>query len=94
MFLAPDTVTCTSSDPEITLEFNNEVSSVGCAFITQVDWGDGSEQTFNVPGAAAGPFVLGDHKYNQNGTYKISASSTTTFGSCVPFPANYVFTLN
>jgi hypothetical protein len=87
-------VTCTSSDPEVTLEFNNEVSSVGCTFSTQVNWGDGSGQTFNFAGGPVGPFVMGVHKYNQKGTYQISGDTTTTFGSCMVFQGRFVFALN
>ncbi len=94
VFLAPNTVTCTSSNPVVTLEFNNEVSSMGCTFSSQINWGDGSEQTFNFPGSTAGPYVIGDHIYKQKGTYRISGNTTTTSGPCVVFQAVSIFTLS
>jgi hypothetical protein len=93
-FLAPTNIVCASSDPVVILEFNNEVSSRGCAFNSEVSWGDGSpEQTFKFLGSAAGAFVIGNHKYNHEGTYSIRATSTNKSGPCSEFPANYSFTL-
>jgi hypothetical protein len=98
VFLTPSNVVCTSSNPVITIEFNNEVSSVGCTLRAQVNWGDGSPmQTFNFEGGPKGPFVLGDHKYGHKGVYSISATSmvadqcSSNFNT---FPGSYSFTLS
>jgi hypothetical protein len=97
VFLTPNNVACTSSNPEVTIEFNNEVSSVGCMLRTQVNWGDRSpKQTFNFEGGPVGPFVLGNHKYGHTGVYSITATSVV-LNQCAPkfstFPGSYSFTL-
>lgn len=98
VFLTPSNIVCSSSNPEVTVEFNNEVSSVGCTLSAQVDWGDGSpEQTFNFEGGPVGPFVLGNHKYNHKGVYSITATSKV-IGQCSTyfstFPGSYSFTFD
>lgn len=97
VFLTPSNVVCTSSNPEITIEFNNEANSVGCHLSAQVNWGDGAVQTFNFDGGPAGPIVLGDHKYSHKSVYAITATSNV-IGQCSEsfstFPGRYSFTLD
>jgi hypothetical protein len=94
VFLASKDLVCTSSNPEVALEANNQSSTVGCSFSDQVSWGDGSQQTFNYKGALPGPFFLGNHTYYQKSTYIITVQATVTFGSCSTSGANFTFTLS
>jgi hypothetical protein len=97
VFLTLGNVVCASSDPEITIEFNNEANSVGCHLSAQVKWGDGAVQTFTFDGEPAGPIVLGNHKYSRKGVYAITATSNV-IGQCPEsfntFPGRYSFTLD
>jgi hypothetical protein len=95
VFLYPDQLNCTSSDPEITLEGDFTDDTTGCTFVDQVDWGDGSPvQAFDIAGGPAGPVFVSHHTYQQEGTFAITLNATVIAGPCTAFPGNYSFVFN
>jgi hypothetical protein len=94
VFLYPNQLNCTSSDPEVTLEGDFTDDTTGCVFIDQVVWGDGSSQTFDINGGPAGPVFVSHHTYLESGTFSITLNATVASGPCTAFPGYYTFTFN
>lgn len=92
VFLLPNQVDCTSSNPEVTLEFDNITDTSGCMFSAQITWGDGSKQTVQVPGGPAGPSFVANHTYHQRGVFPITLIPSVLSGGCTTTNGDYKFT--
>ena len=92
VFLLPNQVNCTSSNPQITLEAENIGDTSGCTFSDQIIWGDGSQQTVKYPGANNQPEIVANHTYQQKGTFSITVNPTVLSGGCSSISASYKFT--
>jgi hypothetical protein len=92
VFLEPNQVNCTSSNPQITLESENIGDTSGCTFSAQITWGDGSQQTVQYPGANNQPKAIANHTYQKKGTFSITVNPTVLSGGCSSFSGNYKFT--
>jgi hypothetical protein len=86
--------TCSSSDPDVSFESVSEGDTSSCAWKSVVDWGDGTTNTYTIPGGADGAVLFTyEHTYSAPGTYNISQTGTTTQGSCPSNPFTLQFTL-
>jgi hypothetical protein len=92
LFLLPDNVDCASSNPEVTLEGENNGDTSGCMFSGQITWGDGSRQTVQYKGANGVPSFVARHAYQQHGTYSITLAPSVLSGGCTAFNGQYTFT--
>jgi len=91
--LYPNELNCASSNPEVTLDDSFDVSTYGCTFNYQINWGDGSPiQSINFTGGSAGAFFVANHTYDSKGTFAIHLNDTVTYGQCSTIPADYTFT--
>lgn len=92
VFLEPDQTYCTSSDPTVILQGENNGDTSGCTFSTQISWSDGSPlQTVVYQGADNVPETIASHTYEQPGGYGITANPTVVDGSCTATVGNYTF---
>jgi hypothetical protein len=92
VFLEPNQLNCTSSNPQITLEGENIGDTSGCTFSAQIAWGDGSQQTVKYTGANNQPEIVANHTYQQKGIFSITLNPTVLSGSCNAFSGSYKFT--
>ena len=92
VFLLPDQVDCTSSNPEVTLQGENVGDTSGCTFSGQITWGDGSQQTVQYQGANGKPSFVANHTYQQQGAYSITLTPSVVSSGCTTFNGSYTFT--
>jgi lysophospholipase L1-like esterase len=85
---------CSSSDPEVSFESVSEGNTSSCTWKSVVDWGDGTTNTYTIPGGADGAVLFTyEHTYSASGTYTINQTGTTLQGSCPSSPFTLEFTL-
>ena len=93
VFVAGGPSTCTSSMAGVSVDFLNATSTVGCAFVETIDWGDGSaRERVQEPGGEPGPTYLASHSYTSPGTYTISLSGSVTSGPCTISDVQFSYT--
>ncbi len=86
--------TCTSTQPQVTINTFGNGDSSACRFSVDVDWGDGSpSQKITKNGGPAGPMYLAQHTYKTLKTYRIVETGSVQSGPCTFSPATLSFTL-
>ena len=85
---------CTSSNPDVSIDFLNSVDTSGCSFSVTIDWGDGSApSTVAVTGGHPGPTHLASHVYSAPGSYTIGESGRAVSGHCTISATSYDVTV-
>ena len=84
---------CTSSDPTVILQVENNGDTSDCTFSTQISWSDGSPlQTVTYQGADNVPETIASHTYENPGGYGITATTTVLDGgTCTTSVGNFTF---
>jgi hypothetical protein len=82
---------CTSTNPQVTIDLVNDDNPPGCLYNIPVNWGDGSAPQYVETNGAQ---LLASHTYTQNGTYTITVSDSHTTGNCFFSGQVYLFTLD
>jgi len=85
---------CSSLDPQVTFHSVSDGDTRSCTWKSVVDWGDGTTDTYTIPGGADGAILFTyEHTYSAVGTYNITQTGTTIQGSCPSSPFTLQFTL-
>lgn len=91
--LFPSTTDCTSSDPKLSVQVENNTDTTGCEFTYLIKWGDGASNFGSVPGGPAGTYTLVTHTYTAPATYTVSMTGTVVTGDdCTFTPGTGYFT--
>jgi hypothetical protein len=82
-FIVGGATTCDRTDPDVQVYANFGDDTTGCAWVRNIDWGDGiTSKSIVVHGGPAGPKFVDNHTYSAPGTYTIFFGGKVTQGSC------------
>ena len=86
--------TCTSSNPELTVDGVFTGNATGCLFTWTFSWGDGATQTVQFGGrSTSGVYFLASHSYSSARpvTYAVTAAAQSVSGGCTILSGAYSF---
>lgn len=93
-FIVAHALNCDSTNPQVQVYADFEDDTTGCAWVRNIDWGDGTtSKDIVVHGGPAGPKFVDNHTYSSPGSYTIFFGGKVTQGSCTIVTPTFHFKL-